>query len=181
MTASDKAPALNLTSDRVLFVNLAKLASDWTFRFLEVAGIVSLSLFDIQAVTAFEERSFEKQAKAAEETSRALQALSGLLGKTKNALPIRSRRMLARLAGNRANGPRLPCPLKRGCWELILCLNMDQTTVKKVLARARMWTSLVPLGLKWPTTSTQPAFRINRLELFSPDQEGRAEPPPCSP
>lgn len=31
--ASNKAPALNLTSDRVLFVNLAKLASDWTFHF----------------------------------------------------------------------------------------------------------------------------------------------------
>ena len=81
--AFGRVPALEMTSDRVLFVNLAKAASDWTFHFLEVGRVAALSRFDIVAVTPFEERSFAEKAKGAEEAANALQALNILLGKNK--------------------------------------------------------------------------------------------------
>jgi hypothetical protein len=78
-----KAPHLDLTSDRALFVRLAQLASDWSFHFLEVGKVLSLVRFDVVAVTAFEESSFETKAQEALEVSNALQALSHLLGNHK--------------------------------------------------------------------------------------------------
>eukprot|EP00435_Cladocopium_sp_Y103_P010848 s4217_g2.t2 len=75
-----KAPPLDLTSDRAFFVRLAQLASDWSFHFLELGMVLSLVRFDVVAVTAFEESSFETKAKQALEVSNALQALSHMLG-----------------------------------------------------------------------------------------------------
>ena len=78
-----KAPHLDLTSNRALFVRLARLASDWSFHFLEVGKVLSLVRFDVVAATACEESSFETKAKEALEVSNTLQALSHLLGNHK--------------------------------------------------------------------------------------------------
>ncbi|CAK9084808.1 Uncharacterized protein SCF082_LOCUS40216 [Durusdinium trenchii] len=74
------APALDLTSDRVLFVELAQLASDWTFHFVDIGGVRALSRFNVTSVTAFEENAFQQKAQEASETAQALQALSHMLG-----------------------------------------------------------------------------------------------------
>ena len=78
-----KAPVLALVGDRALFVELAQVASDWSFHFLEIGAIVALSRFDVVGTTPFEESSFERKAKEANETSNALQALNHLLGNHK--------------------------------------------------------------------------------------------------
>lgn len=89
--ASGRVPKIEMTSDRVLFVNLAKAASDWTFHFLEIGSVSVLSRFDIVAVTPFDESSFAVKAKGAEEAANALQALNILLGKNSNKRPAGSR------------------------------------------------------------------------------------------
>ena len=66
--ASGRVPKIEMTSDRVLFVNLAKAASDWTFHFLEIGSVSVLSRFDIVAVTPFDESSFAVKAKGAEDS-----------------------------------------------------------------------------------------------------------------
>lgn len=105
--ASGKAPFLDLTSDRVLFVELARLASDWTFHFMEVGPVTSLARFDVLAVTAFEESSFEKAAREAAEASTALHALNLLLGQNKKrSAPSQSRPDQVRVAGAKAGKQR---------------------------------------------------------------------------